>query len=152
MPPGLVPPPGCRACPRTASQCRIPCYTPRIFDTAYGIQPLLDRGIDGRGVTVVLPEAAATTAQPPEVTDIRQDLADFDSRFGLPPARIQIITTLAGPSASPWLAGAEEVQDTEIVHTVAPDATLRELLVAAGSRLAMSYSTVAVTATRTRAA
>ena len=107
-----------------------PCYTPRIFDTAYGIQPLLDRGIDGRGVTVALPEAAATTAQPPQVTDIRQDLADFDSRFGLPMARIQIITTLAGPSASPWLAGAEEVQDTEIVHAVAPDATLRELLVA----------------------
>jgi subtilase family serine protease len=106
-----------------------PCYTPRVFDTAYGIQPLLDRGIDGRGVTVVLPEAAATTAQPPEVTDIRQDLADFDSRFGLRPARIQVITTLAGPSASPWLAGAEEVQDTELVHAVAPDATLRELLV-----------------------
>jgi hypothetical protein len=32
------------------------CYTPRAFDTAYGIQPLLDRGVDGRGVTVVLPE------------------------------------------------------------------------------------------------
>jgi subtilase family serine protease len=105
------------------------CYTPRVFDTAYGIQPLLDRGINGRGVTVVLPEATATTAQPPEVTDIRQDLADFDSRFGLPPARIQVITTLAGSSASPWLAGAEEVQDTEMVHAVAPDATLRELLV-----------------------
>jgi subtilase family serine protease len=105
------------------------CYTPQVIRTAYGIQPLLDRGIDGRGVTVVLPEAAATTAQPPAVTDIRQDLADFDSRFGLPPARIQVITTLAGPSASPWLAGQEEVQDTEMVHAVAPDATLRELLV-----------------------
>ena len=93
------------------------CYTPQVIRTAYGIQPLLDRGIDGRGVTVVLPEAAATTAQPPAVTDIRQDLADFDSRFGLPPARIQVITTLAGPSASPWLAGLEEVGDTEMVHT-----------------------------------
>jgi len=93
------------------------CYTPQVFDTAYGIQPLLDRGIDGRGVTVVLPEVAETAAHPPMVTDIRQDVAEFDSRFGLPPARIQLITTLAGSPASPWLAGLEEVGDTEMVHT-----------------------------------
>jgi hypothetical protein len=111
------------------------CYAPRQFLAAYGIQPLLDRGIDGRGVTVVLPEEAETGPARPQpitgllrsVTDIRQDLADFDRRFGLPPARIQVITTLAGPSASPWLAGAEEVEDTELVHAVAPDATIREL-------------------------
>jgi subtilase family serine protease len=47
----------------------------------------------------------------------------------LPPARIQVITTLAGSSASPWLAGLEEVEDTELVHAVAPDATIREILV-----------------------
>jgi subtilase family serine protease len=98
---------------------------------AYGIQPVLDHGINGRGETVVLPEfAVAAPAPPPEVTDIRQDLADFDSRFGLPPARVQVITTLAGPAASRWLAGIEEVVDTEMVHAVAPDATIRELLVA----------------------
>ena len=115
-----------------------PCYTPRQLRVAYGIQPLLDRGIDGRGITVALPEQAETGPARPQpvsgllqsVTDIRQDLADFDSRFGLPPARIQvIITTLAGPSASPWLAGVEEVEDTELVHAVAPDATIREILV-----------------------
>jgi subtilase family serine protease len=113
------------------------CYAPRQFRVAYGIAPLLDRGIDGRGVTVVLPEEAETGPARPQpvtgilqsVTDIRQDLADFDSRFGLPPARIQVITTLAGSSASPWLAGAEEVEDTELVHAVAPDATIREILV-----------------------
>jgi subtilase family serine protease len=106
------------------------CYAPRQFRVAYGIQPLLDRGIDGRGVTVILPEEAQTgSAHPPEVTDIRQDVTDSDSRFGLPPARIQVITTLAGSSASPWLAGLEEVEDTELVHTVAPDATIVELLV-----------------------
>jgi subtilase family serine protease len=106
---------------------------------AYGIQPLIDRGITGHGVTVVLPEEAETGPARPQpvthllqsVTDIRQDLADFDSRFGLPPARIQVIKvkTLAGSSASPWLAGVEEVEDTELVHAVAPGATIRELLV-----------------------
>jgi subtilase family serine protease len=96
---------------------------------ASGIQPLLDAGVDGRGQTVVLVEyAAATPASPPTVTDIRQDLADFDSRFGLPAARIQVLTAVAG-SISPWLADAEEVGDTEMVHAVAPDATIRELMV-----------------------
>jgi subtilase family serine protease len=113
------------------------CYAPRRFLVAYGVQPLLDRGITGHGVTVVLPEEAETGPARPQpvtnllqsVTDIRQDLADFDRRFGLPPASIQVITTLAGSSASPWLAGVEEVEDTELVHAVAPDATIRELLV-----------------------
>jgi subtilase family serine protease len=113
------------------------CYAPRQFRLAYGIQPLLERGIDGRGVTVVLPEEAETRParpQPPTdilraVTDIRQDVAGLDSRFGLPPARIQVIATLAGSSASPWLASVEEVEDTELVHAVAPDAAIVELLV-----------------------
>jgi subtilase family serine protease len=105
------------------------CYAPHQFRVAYGIQSLLDAGVDGSGQTVVLVEyAAATPAPPPTVTDIRQDLADFDSRFGLPAARIQVLTAMAG-SVSPWLAGAEEVGDTEMVHAVAPDATIRELMV-----------------------
>jgi subtilase family serine protease len=116
---------------------RPPCYAPRQFRVAYGIQPLLDRGITGRGVTVVLPEQAESGPARPEpptgilqaVTDIRQDLAGFDSRFGLPPAQIQVITTLAGSSASPWLASVEEVEDTELVHAVAPDAAIVEFLV-----------------------
>jgi subtilase family serine protease len=107
------------------------CYSPSQLRVAYGIQPLLDDGTDGRGQTVVLPELAQNPpAGSPRVTDIRQDLADFDSRFGLSPAQIQPITTLAGSSASPWLASIEEVVDTEMVHAVAPDATIRELLVA----------------------
>jgi subtilase family serine protease len=106
------------------------CYTPQQFRVAYGIQSLLNRGIDGRGITVALPEQAEPgPAQAPAVTDIRQDMADFDRRFGLPSARIQVVTTLAGPSASTWLASEEEVEDTELVHAVAPDATIREILV-----------------------
>lgn len=106
------------------------CYTPQVIRDVYGIPALLDRGINGRGVTVVLPEIAETGAtRPPAITDIRQDMADFDSRFGLPKVQIQVITALAGPSASPWSARLEEVQDTELVHTVAPGASIDELLV-----------------------
>ena len=104
------------------------CYAPRQFQAAYGIRPLLDRGIDGRGQTVVLLEFASPSGPPPQVTDIRQDLALFDHRFGLPAARLQVINSLAR-SASPWLAIGEEVEDTEIVHAAAPGAAIREVLI-----------------------
>ena len=104
------------------------CYAPKQFRVAYGIAPLLDRGIDGRGETVVLLEQEETQAAPPKVTDIRQDLARFDGLFGLPAARLQVVNSLAR-SQSPWLADEEEVEDTEIVHAVAPAADIREILV-----------------------
>jgi len=120
------------------TDCLLPpasCYTPYLFRVAYGIQPLLDSGIDGRGETVTVLDsvpthsflAAAPPGQPPAATDIRQDLKTFDSLFRLPAARIQVVTTLAG-SASPWQASGQEVGDLEIVHAVAPAATLRVVL------------------------
>jgi subtilase family serine protease len=107
------------------------CYTPQQLEVAYGVAPLLARGIDGRGETVVLPELAEPQF-PISVSDIRQDLVQFDKLFHLPPAQLRSVTTLA-PSASPWLANAEEVLDTEMVHAIAPAATILELMVSATS-------------------
>jgi subtilase family serine protease len=108
------------------------CYTPAQLEVAYGVKPLLDRGIDGRGETVVLPELAETRLDPPLVTDLRQDMAGFDGLFHLPAARMRVVTTLAGTS-SPWLAFGEEVLDVELVHALAPDATLVVLLLPSAS-------------------
>jgi subtilase family serine protease len=108
------------------------CYTPEQIEVAYGIRPLLERRIDGRGETVVLPELAETHLLPPVVSNLRQDMSRFDSLFGLPHAGLQVVTTLAG-SASPWLANAEEVLDAEAVHAVAPDAAITVILVRATS-------------------
>jgi subtilase family serine protease len=130
------------------SSCLTPpassCYAPHQFRVAYGIQPLLDSGTDGRGETVTVlgppqqpsqggagaptatavPSTGAPAGATPGTTDIRQDLAAFDRMFQLPAARIQAVSTLAG-AASAWQASAQEVQDVEVVHAVAPDATLR---------------------------
>ncbi len=103
------------------------CYTPQQLRVAYGIKPLLDRGINGRGETVVLPELAESRLNPPLVTNMRQDMAAFDHMFRLPAARMRVVTTLAG-AGSPWLAFGEEVLDVEMVHALAPDATLVILL------------------------
>ena len=124
---------------RAVSGCLPPasCYAPYLFRVAYGIQPLLEKGTDGRGETVTVLSPAPSLSAPagpsrgsnqlPAATDIRQDLKAFDGKFGLPAARIQVVTSLAG-AASPWQASGEEVEDFEIVHAVAPAATLRVVL------------------------
>ena len=125
------------AAPTDCLALRQPCYIPRQIRVAYGVQPLLDRGITGRGQTVVLLEfpppgtgspSAATGTRVPVASDIRQDLASFDSMFGLPAVQLQVVNTLAR-TASPWQASTEEAADTEIVHAVAPDAAIREVLI-----------------------
>jgi subtilase family serine protease len=49
-----APPPGSTADCNSLTTC----YTPQQLRVAYGIKPLLDRGINGRGESVVLPELA----------------------------------------------------------------------------------------------
>jgi len=132
------------------SGCWLPpaasCYAPHQFRVAYGIQPVLDSGIDGRGETVTVleppqlpnqggagtPTASGTppAGAQPFTSDIRTDLAAFDRVFRLPAARIQAVTTLAG-AASPWQVTAEGAQDAEVVHAVAPAATIRLVLLPA---------------------
>ena len=101
-----------------------PCYSPQAYEVAYGVAPLLRRGTNGSGETVVMPELAQT----PPSTGIGQDLARFNRRFGLPPAKLRVINTIAR-SKTPYLASDEEVEDTEMVHAIAPGATLDVVLV-----------------------
>jgi subtilase family serine protease len=104
------------------------CYTPRQLEAAYGVEPLLRRGIDGRGETVVLPELAETQLNPPPVTNLRQDFAAFDHLFHLPAPRLKVVSTFPHP-AHRWLAYEEEVLDAEVVHAIAPGAALTIVLV-----------------------
>lgn len=99
------------------------CYAPQQLEVAYGVEPLLQRGIDGRGETVVLPELAESQLTPPLVTDLRQDFAAFDRLYHLPAPNLRVVSTFARPKA-PWLAYGEEVLDAEVVHSIAPDAAL----------------------------
>jgi hypothetical protein len=73
----------------------VSCYSPQEYETAYGVAPLLRRGIDGRGETVAMLTLAQTPSDP-GATDIRKDLAAFDTKFGLPRARLHVVTAIAG--------------------------------------------------------
>jgi subtilase family serine protease len=122
----------------------IQCYSPGQYQVAYGVAPLLRRGITGSGETVVMPELANKPG--PNFTDIRKDLAAFDKKFGLPAPKLKVTTTLAGASA-PYVAGTEEVEDTEIVHAIAPGAALDVILVPANATASAANFTAAVTGT-----
>ncbi len=107
-------------------------YSPTVIDTAYGITPLLKRGVNGVGEKVVIPElfTPGALSLTGNASDIRQDLARFDSLFGLPHATIRIDTTVTGSSA-PYNANYEEVEDTEVLHAVAPRASIEIVMLPA---------------------
>ena len=117
-----------------------PCYSPRAYQVAYGVAPLLSRGIDGRGESVAMPELASRKPS----MDIRHDLAAFDRRFGLAPAKLHVVNTIAR-SATPYLADEEEVEDTEMVHAIAPGATLDVVLVPPNATSSSASFAVAAT-------
>ena len=114
--------------PRTANQVMAPTpalgYAPRVVQRAYGVTPLLREGIDGRGETVILPE----TLPPGGWTSIRQALAAFDQRNHLRRVDLKLGRAL-GFTGNTSLATGEEVQDVEMVHTIAPGATIRVMLI-----------------------
>jgi hypothetical protein len=117
-------------------ECLLPpgqtCYSLQAFRNAYGISPLLARGIDGRGRTVVLVEWLASTARGPASSNIFQDMSAFDSYFHLPPVKLSVVPGTA-PKASVDLAIGEEVEDVEMAHAVAPGAAIRVVLTGAGT-------------------
>jgi subtilase family serine protease len=108
------------------------CYTPRQLETAYGIQPLLAEGINGRGETVVLPEIAEGLFPPSAYSDLRADMARFGHLFGLPAPKLQVINSLAH-ARSLWSADGEEVLDAEMVHAAAPLAAITIVLITPSS-------------------
>lgn len=95
------------------------CLTPHAMRVAYGIEPLYEKGLTGKGQTVIdIVSFGSPTLQ--------QDLAKYDTTFGLPPINLQIISPLNVPKYDPrgdapgW--ASETTLDVEIIHALAPDA------------------------------
>ena len=98
------------------------CYSPQQIRHAYGIQPLLDAGITGKGRTIVIID----DYQSPY---IRSDLALFDKIFSLPNPTLNIIAPNGlkpfDPRNGAAVGFSEEISlDVEWSHAVAPGATI----------------------------
>ena len=89
----------------------------------------LERGIDGRGRTVVILGWLACAASPRSspTTNILHDVSSFDSYFHLPPVTLTVVPETT-PKASADVAIGEEVEDVEMIHAVAPGAAIRVVL------------------------
>jgi subtilase family serine protease len=100
----------------------VTCYGPDQIRAAYAIQPLLDRGITGKGRTIVIIDAFA----PPTVA---ADLHTFDTTWGLPDPKLSIIAPQGVPAFDPnddnqvgW--SGEIALDVQWAHVVAPQAKI----------------------------
>jgi subtilase family serine protease len=88
--------------------------TPTDVLAFYNLKPLRDAGLDGSGVTIVLPEIDDL----PNLTDLDK----FATTFNLPPYT-PLLTIRRDPSwGTPMKPQGETVLDLEIIHQVAPAA------------------------------
>ncbi len=100
----------------------IHCYGPKQIRAAYDIQPLLDKGINGSGRTIVIIDAFQSPT-------IEQDLQTFNQTFHLHSSKFNIIApdglTPFDPTSADQIGWAEEISlDVEWAHVVAPYATI----------------------------
>lgn len=98
------------------------CYSPQQIRRAYGIQPLLNAGITGKGRTIVIIDDYQSPS-------LRSDLALFDKIFSLPNPKLNIIAPQGlkpfDPRSGAAVSFSEEISlDVEWSHAVAPDATI----------------------------
>lgn len=105
------------------AQLKIRCYSPLQYQQAYDLKPLYNRGITGRGRTIVLVDAFGS----PTIT---HDLQTFDRTYGLPNPRLSIIQP-SGPvppydksdtTRQSW--AFETTLDVEYAHAMAPGANI----------------------------
>jgi subtilase family serine protease len=115
---------------RTEAQClatpqiRIPCYDPAQIQAAYDEGPLFHRGVTGRGETIAIVDSFGSPT-------VRQDLATFDTQFGLPaPPSFDVIQPAGpiprfNPKTTTMIGWAGETTlDVEWAHAVAPGAKI----------------------------
>jgi subtilase family serine protease len=98
------------------------CYSPQQLRVAYGVQPLIARGITGKGRIITIIDAF----QDPT---IRADLHLFDTLFGLNDPQLNIIApfglTRFNPKDPAQTGFAGEIAlDVEWAHAIAPGATI----------------------------
>jgi subtilase family serine protease len=110
---------GTDVCPQALSD-RATCMTPHSLRVAYGVESLTERGLTGKGQTVVdIVSYGSPTLQ--------QDMDVFDRQFGLPPITIKVLAPLgtvpfdqANKEMTGW--AGETTLDVQIIHALAPDA------------------------------
>jgi subtilase family serine protease len=99
------------------------CYQASQIQNAYNVTPLLNRGINGTGKTIVIIDAFGSPT-------IGSDLQVFDAAMGLPNPNFSIITPAGSPppfdpnNGNQFGWGVETSLDVEWAHAIAPGANI----------------------------
>ena len=96
------------------------CYGPDQIRAAYGVQGLLNKGINGSGRTIVIIDAFGSAT-------LAADLQTFDALWGLPNPTLNVIAPNgvgATDSGNLFGWGVETSLDVEWAHVIAPAATI----------------------------
>jgi subtilase family serine protease len=89
---------------------------------AYDVNPLLNAGYTGKGVTVAIVNTGIDGT-------FNSDIKMFDSKYGLPDAAISIVRPNGAAGTDQELPQAETTADAELIHAMAPDAKILLVLV-----------------------
>jgi len=114
--------------PPTTADCeaafQVACYEPAQIQQAYNLPVLYDKGVNGKGATIVIVDSFGSPT-------IANDLTMFDQQFGLPPPPSFRIIRPAGAippydsSNSQMVSWAGETSlDVEYAHAIAPAANI----------------------------
>jgi len=100
----------------------VQCFSPLALRKAYGIQPVIDAGIKGKGKTIVIIDAFGDPT-------VQQDLDLFSSVFGIPTTTVHVVApfgTLPFDTSDDNMVGwsGEIALDVESAHAIAPDAKI----------------------------
>jgi subtilase family serine protease len=125
--PGVMHARGPLGAPPSTAYCerhyKIACYQPAQLRRAYNLPPLLRRGIDGAGQTIVIVDSFGSPTA-------AHDLSVFDQTFGLPPPPSLKVIQPAGKVAPYQPTGTREgwagetALDVEYAHAMAPGAKI----------------------------
>src|SRR4051812_30599858 len=112
--------------PLSTSECRaaygIDCYGATQLQDAYNVGPLLRKGLDGTGVTIVelIPYGSPT---------LQHDLDIYNRQFGLPDTKLEFRQFGTMPTYDPHnflhvMSAAGITWQVELVHAIAPGAKI----------------------------
>jgi subtilase family serine protease len=104
------------------AQIGINCYTPVQYRKAYNLNRLYDRGVTGRGRTIVIVDSFGSPT-------IRHDIKVFDKQFGFPNPNLKVLKFGNVPPFDPTNAtqvgwAEETTLDVEYAHSIAPGAKI----------------------------
>lgn len=100
--------------PKGAASPNIAGFTPSQFLKAYGINLLKNKG---KGITVAIIDACGNH-------HAQADLDKYDSTYGLPATTIKVVTPQGTPCSDPQGWGVETDLDIQMVHAIAPRASI----------------------------